>query len=107
MSVIIAQPVFVKKCTKQGKFFMRVRLCEEGGKEKVRSCEIIIGSCSFFTVRIKLAKIFFYAIVNFSLLFNFLCQQAMHTTTVTNQPSLRSTSSTFVSEKVTKKLHRS
>ena len=30
---------------------------------------------SFFAVRIKLAKIFFYAIVNFSLLFNFLCQQ--------------------------------
>ena len=72
MSVIIVQPVFVKKCTKQGKFFIRVRLCEEGGKEKVRSCEIIIDSCSFFTVRIKLAKIVLSPIDSPSLLIYFL-----------------------------------
>ena len=60
---------------------------------------------SFSSGAYQARKDFLFVIASFSLLFNFLCQQAMHTTTVTNQPSLRSTSSTFVSDKRTKRGH--
>ena len=66
MSVIIVQPVFVKKCTKQGKFFMRVRLYEEGGKDGG-----LIYAVEFFCGAYQARKVCFITTGSSSLLFYF------------------------------------